>query len=107
MDNIAIGKKIKELRLLAGLTQEGLAEELGVTFQQVQKYERAATKINLMRLQQIAVTLNIPVSSFFDASSYAVSTLSEEESKLLKAFRRVSPTLRSSVVDIVTGLAEK
>ncbi|WP_214608063.1 helix-turn-helix domain-containing protein [Citrifermentans pelophilum] len=107
VDHTVIGKKIREFRLSAGLTQEGLAERLGVTFQQVQKYERGVTKVNLMRLQELAIILGVPVSAFFDESSLVVFYLSEEESRLLKAFKQVPETLRGSVLEIVDNLGQK
>lgn len=105
-DNSQIGQKIREFRLQAGLTQEKLAEELGITFQQVQKYERGATKVNLVKLQQLAAALKIPVSAFFDEGSYTAFQLTEEEMGLLQTFRKIRSTdYRSSVLDIVAGLA--
>lgn len=102
-----IGQKIRELRLQAGLTQEGLAEQLGITFQQVQKYERGVTKVNLLKLQQLSSVLKVPTSSFFDDSSYRVYQLTDDEMKLLKDYRDISsPSHRESLLNIVTGLAK-
>jgi transcriptional regulator with XRE-family HTH domain len=102
-----IGKKIREYRQQAGFTQERLAEKLGITFQQVQKYERGLTKVNLTKLQQIAEVLKVPVSSFFEESSCTAYQLSEEEKQLLKAFRQINESLRNSVIEIVAGLKKK
>jgi transcriptional regulator with XRE-family HTH domain len=52
------------------LTQEKLAEELGITFQQVQKYERGITKVNLEKLQQLSIVMKIPISAFFLDGSF-------------------------------------
>lgn len=92
---------------MAGLTQERLAEKLGITFQQVQKYERGATRVNLARLQQLACILDVPVSAFFEESSLTVYRLSVEELKLLKAFKLVPESLRGSVMEIILNLAQK
>lgn len=106
-DNTQIGLKLREFRQQAGLTQEGLAEELGITFQQVQKYERGVTKVNLIKLQQIAVALKIPVSAFFLEGSYTALQLSEEEKHLLQSYRKIkSADHKNSVLDIVAGLAK-
>lgn len=103
-----IGLKIREFRQQAGFTQERLAEALEITFQQVQKYERGVTKVNLIKLQQIAEVLKVPVSSFFEESSCHAYQLSEDEKTLLEAFRQVkAASLRESVLDIVAGLARK
>ncbi|WP_136526309.1 helix-turn-helix domain-containing protein [Geomonas ferrireducens] len=106
-DSAAIGKKIREFRLLAGFTQEQLAEKLGITFQQVQKYEKGTTKVNLTRLQQLAGILDVPASAFFEESSLTVYRLSEEEMGLLKAFKQVPESLRGSVLEIVSNLTRK
>lgn len=101
-----IGRKIRELRLQAGLTQEKLAEMLGITFQQVQKYERGITKVNLQKLQQLAAILQVTPASFFDESSCCVYQLADDEMKLLKDYRNISlPTHKESIQVIVTGLA--
>ena len=103
--NLEIGQKIRELRLQAGLTQEKLAEQLGITFQQVQKYERGVTKVNLLKLQQLAGVLKVPASSFFDDSSCCVYQLSDDEMKLLKDYRSISShSHKESLLDIVAGL---
>lgn len=103
-----IGRKIKEYRLQAGMTQEGLAEKLDITFQQVQKYERGVTKVNLVRLQQLAEVLRVPVATFFDDSAYKAFLLPDSEMKLLQAFRDIkSAENKKSVMDIITGLAKK
>lgn len=60
-----IGRKIRALRLERGLSQTGLAEGIGLTFQQVQKYEKGANRVSAGRLQQISDMLNVPVTFFF------------------------------------------
>ncbi|WP_051293097.1 helix-turn-helix domain-containing protein [Citrifermentans bremense] len=107
LDNIEIGQKLREFRLQAGLTQEQLAERLGITFQQVQKYERGATKLNLVKLQQAAEALKIPVSAFFEEGNFSAFQLNPNEKKLLTLFRAIrSERYRSSILDIVDGLAK-
>lgn len=107
LDNTQIGSKIREFRVQAGITQEKLAEALGITFQQVQKYERGITKVNLVKLQQLADVLKIPISAFFLEGSYSAFQLSEEEKQLLNTFRKIkSLDYRNSVLDVVAGLAK-
>jgi transcriptional regulator with XRE-family HTH domain len=107
LDNTQIGQKIREFRLQAGLTQEKLAEVLCITFQQVQKYERGTTKVNLVKLQQLAIALKIPISAFFLEGSYSAYQLTEEEKQLLHTFRNIKSTdLKNSILNIVTGLAK-
>src|ERR1700722_20872928 len=59
-----IGENIKRGRNLRDITQEQLAESIGITFQQVQKYEKAQNRVATSRLVQIAMALNLPFSSF-------------------------------------------
>ena len=104
---LEIGQKVRVLRLQAGLTQEKLAEMLGITFQQVQKYERGVTKVNLLKLQQIANVLQVPVTVFFDDSSCCVYQLTNDEMKLLMDYRNISsPTHKESIQVIASGLAK-
>ena len=65
-EDVEIGRKIRTLRLERGLSQSGLAEGIGLTFQQVQKYEKGTNRVSAGRLQQIANILNIPVTFFYD-----------------------------------------
>src|SRR5215217_7001581 len=58
---IDVGRRIRELRIAAGLSQTQLAGELGVTFQQVQKYEKGQNRVGAGRLTKIARVLNVPV----------------------------------------------
>lgn len=105
LSSAEIGAKIKAFRLFAGLTQEGLAEKLEITFQQVQKYERGVTKVNLTKLQQLADVLEVPISAFFDNASNAAYQLTEQELSLMKGFRKMHEDHKRNVVEIVSGLA--
>jgi transcriptional regulator with XRE-family HTH domain len=64
-EDIEIGRKIRALRLERGLSQSGLADGIGLTFQQVQKYEKGANRVSAGRLQRIAQLLNVPVMFFY------------------------------------------
>ena len=64
--DIEVGQRIKIQRLAAGLSQTELGESIGVTFQQVQKYEKGANRVGAGRLTQIARVLNVPVNTFFE-----------------------------------------
>jgi transcriptional regulator with XRE-family HTH domain len=65
MDKL-VGRNIRVHRLVKGLTQETLGEKLGVTFQQVQKYEKGTNRVGSGRLYQIAGILEVPVTAFFE-----------------------------------------
>ncbi|MFZ2620320.1 MAG: helix-turn-helix domain-containing protein [Alphaproteobacteria bacterium] len=64
--DIHVGRKLKQRRTLLGLSQEKLADALGITFQQVQKYESGANRVGASRLFQIGKVLDVTVSHFFD-----------------------------------------
>lgn len=64
-EDVEIGQKIRALRLERGLSQSNLADGIGLTFQQVQKYEKGTNRVSAGRLQKIADLLNIPVMFFY------------------------------------------
>src|SRR5579863_7644312 len=61
-----VGSRVRMRRLMLGITQERLANHLGITFQQVQKYEKGTNRISASRLQQLCDILSVPVSFFFE-----------------------------------------
>ena len=65
--DVEVGQRIRIQRLQSGLSQTSLAEQLGVTFQQVQKYEKGVNRVGAGRLTKIAKVLGVPVASFFGA----------------------------------------
>ncbi len=64
--DIHVGQRIKVRRSLLGLSQEKLAEAVGITFQQIQKYERGTNRVSAGRLFDLSKVLEVPVSFFFD-----------------------------------------
>jgi transcriptional regulator with XRE-family HTH domain len=66
--DVYVGAKVKSRRLVLGLSQEELAKSIGLTFQQVQKYERGTNRISVSRLVDICRTLKAPVDYFFEGS---------------------------------------
>jgi transcriptional regulator with XRE-family HTH domain len=63
-----VGARVRMRRMMLSMSQEKLGDALGLTFQQVQKYEKGANRIGASRLQQIAHILQVPVSFFFDGA---------------------------------------
>ena len=61
-----VGKKIRHRRWLAGMTQQQLAQHVGIKFQQIQKYETGANRVSASRLWDISETLEVPVGLFFE-----------------------------------------
>ena len=116
-----VGARVRMRRVLIGMSQEKLGERLGLTFQQVQKYEKGPNRIGASRLSQISDILTVPVSYFFEgaptqqqgggfseaSSTYVVDFLSTTEGlQLNKAFTRIAdPKVRRKVVELVKALA--
>ncbi|MGV2979488.1 helix-turn-helix domain-containing protein [Camelimonas sp. ID_303_24] len=69
--DLYVGGRVRMRRMLVGLSQEKLGDALGVTFQQIQKYEKGANRIGASRLHQIAQVLGVPVSFFYDGAAPA------------------------------------
>ncbi len=115
MDRGHIGNLIRIARKTSGLSQMALAERIGVSYQQVQKYEKGLGEISISRLSQIAHALNMPVNRFIlDDEKATVSesislygTLSDDEIELLKLFRKVkSKKLKDGFLMAIKGIAE-
>lgn len=64
--DVHVGSRIRLRRTMNGMSQERLGANLGITFQQIQKYERGTNRVGASRLQNIASILNVPVSFFFE-----------------------------------------
>ncbi len=84
-----IGWKLRKLRLQAGWTQERLAEQIGVSTQQIQNYEAGSNKMNTDRLQQLAHALDVPIQLFFTEEDETLPMAVSE--KLLIDSYRVIP----------------
>jgi transcriptional regulator with XRE-family HTH domain len=121
-----VGTRVRLRRMLLGMSQEKLGEHLGLTFQQVQKYEKGVNRIGASRLFDLARVLGVPIQFFYDeapseisdalpqagfaerpAESYVVEFLSTREGlELNKAFVKIAdPKVRRSVVDLVRSLS--
>jgi len=110
--DVYVGSKIREARILHGMSQTALAEKIGITFQQLQKYENAHNRVSCSRLYEIARVLGMPVQAFFaGAGSSAgvpdIKELSERETlNLVNDYSRLSPALRKTVSQTVKSLAD-
>jgi len=114
-----VGQRVRTRRLEIGMSQEKLAELLGVTFQQVQKYEKGVNRIAVSRLWDISVALEMPVSRFFETVSvgrgvaegrqeYVDDALATPEgAQLMAMFASIkSQKLRRKVLELVRTLTE-
>jgi transcriptional regulator with XRE-family HTH domain len=77
-----VGRRVRMRRMMLAMSQEQLADALGVTYQQVQKYERGANRIGASRLQQISHVLQVPVVFFFEGTPDASATHDSNGSEL-------------------------
>lgn len=110
-----LGETIRKYRLAARMSQMALAEKLGISYQQLQKYEKGINNISVYRLHQISKSLNIPISYFLesteiekiaeDTSAYG---LSKEEKALLDLFRRIeNKDIRRGLFLELKGIVEE
>ncbi len=123
-----VGSRVRLRRMLIGMSQEKLGELLGLTFQQVQKYEKGANRIGASRLYDISSILGVPVSYFFDdlqgehasvkrpspmgasadidAGPYMMEFVSSAEGfQLVRAFTKITdPRVRKRMLELVKSL---
>ena len=119
-----VGSRLRMRRLMLDMSQKDVAEALGLTFQQVQKYEKGANRISASRLQRLCQVLQVPIAFFFEGAPQAIglpkSTEAEAESPdyvrdflstsdglaLVKAFTRIrNARLRHAIVALVQQVA--
>jgi transcriptional regulator with XRE-family HTH domain len=128
--DLHVGSRVRLQRMLLGMSQEKLGERLGLTFQQIQKYEKGINRIGASRLFDLAQVLGVNVQFFYDeapgatgaseigyasaggfaersADNYVVDFLSSREGiELNKAFVRITdPKVRRSLVELVRSVA--
>jgi transcriptional regulator with XRE-family HTH domain len=111
-----VGRNIRIYRLQKGLTQTELADQLDLTFQQVQKYEKGTNRVGSGRLLKIAIFLGVPVTALFKGSDEMADTDKQSifdqlakphANRLLQAFARIDDDgLRRSVVQLVEEIAK-
>lgn len=120
-----VGTRVRLRRMLVGMSQERLGELLGLTFQQVQKYEKGVNRIGAGRLFEISDILNVPVSYFYEDVERGITTKSPrgfadadappvmefissgEGLQLSLAFMRIKESrIRKRILDLVKALAD-
>lgn len=121
--DIHVGARVRLRRTLLGMSQEKLGNALGLTFQQVQKYERGANRIGSSRLFQLSKILDVPVSFFFDEMTtdttkkadgmaegnkqvFEVDKLSRRETlELVRAYYKITdPSVRKKIFEMVKAV---
>ncbi len=117
-----VGKRLRRRRRLLGLTQQSLAEAVGLRFQQIQKYECGANRVTASRLYQLARALNVPATYFFEGlpESVAAAHVSETETshipsdvmaqsetiELIRAYYQLGERPRRKLLDLAKSLRE-
>ncbi len=126
--DVHVGQRVKLRRTLMGMTQGKLGEAIGLTFQQVQKYERGANRVSASKLWQLSEVLDVPTSWFFDEMPDSVKdafpgyqgetaedgipeehlTLHRRQTlELVRTFSKLQdPVIRKRVIDVVRAIAE-
>ncbi|WP_375611667.1 helix-turn-helix domain-containing protein [Bartonella sp. AA9NXGY] len=111
--DILIGKRIRHRRISMGLSQKELGSYLGVSFQQIQKYEKGFNRVSAGCLLKIAQKLDVPISFFYadiatkenlstHAAHYDQETYSEKEHSLLKNFRELQPKKQKAILWLIS-----
>jgi len=125
--DLHVGKRLRQRRSLLGMSQEYLGESVGVTFQQIQKYERGSNRIGASRLYQFSIILDVSVAYFFEdmpkdpqtegnttpigmsdqsQASFEPDTLARRETlELVRAYYQIlDPTVRKRILDLTRSL---
>jgi transcriptional regulator with XRE-family HTH domain len=120
-----VGSRVRMRRIMLGMSQEKLGDALGLTFQQVQKYEKGTNRVGASRIQQISEILQVPVSFLFEGGpsgtpssegfsegtspAYVSDFLATSEGlALTRAFTRITDAkLRRSIVELVEQIAAR
>jgi transcriptional regulator with XRE-family HTH domain len=115
--DVQVGRRVRFHRLMLGMSQGTLGKQVGITFQQVQKYERGTNRVSSSRLQGIARALAVPVHSFFESPSAAGDVpgddvtefvTSTEGVRLNRAFARITDArLRNTIIELVEAIADE
>ena len=119
--DVHVGKRIRHRRWLVGMTQQQLAENVGIKFQQIQKYETGMNRVSASRLWDIAASLSVPVSFFFEglngdeSTSEAVTQSTDipldilkdkEALELVRSYYAIPETQRRRLFELARVLSE-
>src|SRR3954449_12645887 len=108
-----VGSRIRVFRIHRKMSQTELAEQIGVTFQQVQKYEKGANRVGASRLSRIATVLGISVGELFESSGSKIDDAGSPfrllaqpgALRVLKAYTRTSdPRIRHAIAELIEGI---
>ncbi len=113
--NDVIGQRLRLRRTIMGLSQEAIAKAVGITFQQVQKYEKGANALNANRLYEFAQLMHVPVAYFFEEmekpmrvnNSRGLPAPDRESLEVMKAFKNIkNRKIRKCLADLTRSIAD-
>lgn len=114
--DVHVGKRIRHRRWLVGMTQQQLAENVGIKFQQIQKYETGMNRVSASRLWDIAASLTVPVSFFFEglnedenvaAAAVPLDILKDKEAlELVRSYYAIPETQRRRLFELARVLSD-
>jgi transcriptional regulator with XRE-family HTH domain len=112
--DVHVGKRIRQRRWLIGMTQQQLADAVGIKFQQIQKYETGMNRVSASRLWDVARTLEVPIGYFFEdlaggaeGNSRADEAMASKEAMdLVRAFHSIPEAQRRRLLDLARVLSE-
>ena len=112
--DVHVGKRIRQRRWLTGMTQQQLAEKVGIKFQQIQKYETGANRVSASRLWDIADASGVPVSYFFEGLGDApedapapVDPLTDKEAaELVRSYFAIPEAQRRRLFELARVLSD-
>lgn len=105
--DVHVGQRIRQRRTLLGMSQEKLAEAIGLTFQQVQKYERGSNRVGSSRIFDLSRVLDVPITYFFEEMEAGVADKSPSRlmgvpaSKMQKATAEADPLAKRETLELV------
>jgi transcriptional regulator with XRE-family HTH domain len=104
--DIELGKRIRLRRVEQKISQAELGDKLGVSFQQVQKYEKGVNRVGAARLQSIATALDVPVTFFYDGDNSLLFLDSAFSLRLLRAYSKIKDqTVQRQLVSLMESIA--
>jgi len=109
--DVYVGRRVHDCRILAGLSQDQLAERLGLTFQQVQKYERGTNRISASKLWDISGILGIPIPWFFEGADEPDTEgedirMKRETLELSRAYNALTKKIRRDLLALFKASGE-
>lgn len=126
--DVHVGKRLRLKRTIMGLSQEAIGKAIGVTFQQIQKYERGINRMGASRLYEFAKSLSVPVSYFFegygdeltaDSAVYGMAEAdgpafehenvsSRETMDIMRAYYKIkNPAVRKRIIELIKAVSEE